>query len=204
MLIVDPAPGLWSPEWWIDAGIPLLGAVGSLGVAVAAIIVTFGLARRERNEAARRELAEEQARDRADRAEFLRVAMAQLEQWATAEFSTEEDFRNHARRSRARLYAASAVAGSNAPAIAGWMVDQARRCISWIELTKRMRADVEALDHAESPELSLAERGRQSWLTLEASVGYRLRRWVSSGEFDLSIYIISALGIDVEDDVPRW
>jgi hypothetical protein len=173
--IVDPAPSPWSAEWWIDAGIPLLGAIGSIAVAAATLAVTIALARWERrdraNEAnlqrAREKREEEQfALDR--RADFLAVLAELMSDWE----------RNGVLPTRVKasvprvmrdVHNAATRSTEDARDVGMWFI---REVQVWAQ---RMIDGVPDLP-SDSP--------RAGWRTFDLMVGERLRVWARTGEFD--------------------
>ena len=51
------APEVWSWDWWTDGFIPAAGAAGTIVVAVVALLISTGVAQREREERARSQRA---------------------------------------------------------------------------------------------------------------------------------------------------
>ncbi|WP_127819093.1 hypothetical protein [Microbacterium sp. CPCC 204701] len=156
--IVDPAPEWWSPEWWIDAGIPLLGAVGSFAVAIAAVVVTWRLARRDHAD-----------RARAKRAEFAYAVNAYLHPRHEPErgkFAAAQTFQRRENDLRA-----AAGADDNAPRIAGWIFQQ--------ESLLMERNAVASFQGDRDERQSASELYIFGW-----EVTNRVHNWVSTGQMD--------------------
>ncbi|WP_229382780.1 hypothetical protein [Microbacterium allomyrinae] len=159
MYLIDPAPELWTAEWWIDAGIPMLGAIGSFAVAVAAIYVTWRLARLDRND-----------RERNRRAAFA-VAVGD---YLDPRLDDAHRRRDPVFGADNRLFTSAATAGAGATAVARWIVT--------VEDELFDRSLVRSFV-GDGPTDSERERDHS---TLVWTITGRVRRWVTTGQMDYS------------------
>lgn len=176
--IVDPAPPAWSAEWWIDAGIPLLGVLGSIAVTALVVYVTIRLAKLERQDREReveRQKAErereEAQRDRERRGEFLEVASSLLQRWESEQPSDRSAIQLQWLRDSALLRAAAVRATTDAPDVARWLLQEADVAAEIIETG--IPGLPPELDHA-----------RVGWKIFGLLAGHRLQDWALTGKLD--------------------
>lgn len=185
VFIVDPAPAFLSAEWWIDAGIPLIGALGSIAVAVVAVAVTLRLARWERADRLRQEGMEEaertrererqqresEQRDSDRRADFFAVLSEIMTRWQVMPIKTKSEMDAKFTEINATIQAAAVRSTPDAHAVGRWFIQEATACAELVE------RGIPGLP----PRSNHAAAG---WRIFSLMIGNRLRPWVRSGALD--------------------
>lgn len=152
---------MWSPEWWIDAGIPLVGALASLAVAGVAVFVTWRLAQADRAD-----------RSRSKRAEFGSAVNAYLHPRHEPDGGREDAFKTFQRREN-DLLSAAAAADNDATRISHWAIRQ--QSLLWERnAVSSFRGDRDERQAA-----------HESY-TFEWEVMNRVHTWVATGQMDFS------------------
>lgn len=168
--VVGPVAPLWSGEWWVDVGVPVLGVVASTVVAIVAIWITLSHARSETSR-----------RERADRS-LVGVAAFEFLEGAQRENRNSADYTKLAR----------AFAETNVPVqpLLRWLgeaavvLHEAWIAAAWDEQESPRDYEYEVqADYRQARDGSPVE---QAYRAIVLDIHSRLIGWIRSGDVDAS------------------
>ncbi|MCT9821130.1 hypothetical protein N3K63_12660 [Microbacterium sp. W1N] len=152
------APEILSWDWWMDGVIPTVGAVGALVVAVVALLISIGVARREREE-----------RARSQRASFAESVYRFLDGLSVAPPLDIPTLVTQIKRPLDQIRDEAAAGSDGAAGVARWVLSQTNECGKLIL----------------SPVPGTSEKRKahvvQGWSVFQGAMRRRIRDWVATG-----------------------
>lgn len=152
------APAPWSWDWWMDGLIPTVGAIGTFVVAVVALLISIGAARRERKE-----------RDRSQRASFAESVYRFLDGLSVAPPLDIPALVIQIKRPLDQIRDEAAAGPDGATGVAQWVTSQTN------EGGKLILSPLPATSERRKTEIE------QGWSVFQWAMRRRVRGWVTTG-----------------------